>query len=240
MTKENILSEFVWPLAKNLTLPLQGQQLYKSDSLLHCIESLVDRRRAWAPIVGGTKRTEPESKLRTWLTEQTRNMHLVERSNRWNRNVSIEMDEFPEVSTNKRIIGTAKSILYLIDSTIDLLGCIRSSFGEQAKAKANEILDVSLPALLFISNSVESGGRAFGGDPFTGQVAAFSRIFCADLLGNKERNFVAYYPHQLYTQFFNANGRKVDNKGANVLQNLADLIITAKGILIKPSEWRVL
>lgn len=240
MTLESIRSEFLWPLAKDLTILLQAEELYKSDPLLECIENLVGLRRAWTPTIGATKRTEPESKLREWLDEQTRNMRSVERLNHWSKNVSLRVQEFPLVSKGKRIIGTARSILYLVDSTTDLLICIREAFGEGTKNKARAILDGALPVLVFISNSVESGGRAFGGDPFTGQVAAFSVIFCSDILGAKERNFVAYYPNQLYTQFFNANGRKVDNKGANVLQYQCDLIITAKGILMKPSEWRVL
>jgi len=240
ITAEGIRSEFVWPLAKDLAKPQRGQQLYKDDPFLRCVESLVDNRRAWLPIVGKTKRTEPEPKLAAWLVKQRDKMQSVEKLNHWSKNVTINVKEFPLAPNSKRIIATAKSILYLIDSTNDLVECIGAAFGQNAKTESAGILDVSIPAVVFISNSVESGGRAFSGDPFTGQVSAFSRIFCSDIMGEKERNFVPYYPHQLYTQFFNKNGKKVANKGANILQSLADLIITAKGVLIEPSEWRVL
>ena len=240
MNVENLRSKFLWPLAKDTAIALKGQPLYKKDIFLQCVENLVDRRQAWAPIVGETKRTESESKLNEWVKEQTDKMRSLERLKNWNKGVSISLTEFPRVSADKRILATSKSILHLIDSTDELISCLRAAFGTNIATATRQVLECSIPALLFVTNSVESGGRAFSGDPFTGQVAAFARIFCYDILGGKERNFIAYYPHQLYTQFFNSSGNKAENKGVNVLQSLADLIITAKGVLIYPPEWRVL
>ena len=96
------------------------------------------------------------------------------------------------------------------------------------------------PLLLFKIDSLESGGRAFSGDPFTGQVAAYSKIFCYNLENNKERTFIIYYSHQLYSQFFTASGTIKQNKGTKVIEKNVDLLITNNGIVLDPKKWKVL
>jgi hypothetical protein len=91
-----------------------------------------------------------------------------------------------------------------------------------------------------VTNSVESGGRAFSGDPFTGQVTAYIKIFATDVYNRKTHNSVLYYPHQLYSQIFEADGRTRDNKGIKMLHQLADALVFAGGVIVNPKDWSVL
>ena len=97
-----------------------------------------------------------------------------------------------------------------------------------------------LGVVLYVCNSVESGGRGFSGDPFTGQAAAYSRIFAYDLYGQRVLNFVTYYPHQLYSQLFTRNGELPQNKGVRMLRSQATLIVTCGGHLVDPQRWRII
>ena len=221
---------------------MQGESLYKKDSLLANVENLVSNRRAWTPIRRSrkTKRTEPETKLVKWIQEQMARMRKFESLRRESLGAMLSADEFPIDTSGKRVIATSRRILYLIDSTEDFLHCMGQAFGPQVEAKARTTLSTDIPAFIFVTNSVESGGRAFSGDPFTGQVAAFSMIFGYNLVGERERNVITYYPHQLYSQFFTIQGKRPNNKGANVLQSQVDLVITSKGVLIEPKSWTIL
>ncbi len=60
------------------------------------------------------------------------------------------------------------------------------------------------------------------------------------LNGNKERNMIAYYPNQIYSQFFGTSFNKPDNKGVKTLQENVDLIITRNGIMINPKSWKII
>lgn len=242
MKQEDINTAFLWPKAVDLTIQQYGSPLYKADSLLEQLEQLISQKKAWAPITGSTKRTEPSDKLADWLSRQHSQKRQVDQSLGMSFEVSLRLTDFPEIpqQPGKRIISTSKNIAYLIDESSDFLLSIKKAFGSATQRKAAEILSDSLGVFVYISNSIESGGRAFSGDPFTGQAAAYSRIFAHDLFGNRVLNYVAYYPHQLYTQFYTRTGDIPQNKGVRLLRSQATLIITCCGILIKPDEWRIM
>jgi hypothetical protein len=240
MKPEDIVNAFRWPESNQI--PLKEGRLYKHDPLLAQLENLIPRHKAWAPIIGSTKRTEPEDKLNNWLVEQNQKKLTVLESLNIQYSKGITLDEFPHdpEKPTKRIITTSTNIAYIIDKTIDFLNSFKIAFGKNGYECARKILcrdDIGV--FVYVTNSVESGGRAFSGDPFTGQAAAYSRIFAHDLLGEQDLYFVAYYPHQLFTQFFDRNGAKPQNKGVRMLSSQADLIISDKGVLIEPEEWKI-
>jgi len=230
---------FEWPLAREITHESHQKALYKPDSFLQSVENLVERRLAWCPIKGGTRRSEPSSQLEKWIEIQMAHLRIVHQRLH-GPDVRLRLSDFPVDKKGKRTITTSRTVLYLVDSTSDLKECLKPSSFTDRVADFSAILDVSLPALLFVTNSIESGGRAFSGDPFTGEVAAYSHVFCHDLANVKVRNFLVYYPHQLYSQFFTAQGQKPANKGVMVIQANVDLLVTSCGVLIDPKKWSVI
>ncbi len=242
MKSDDINQAFLWKKASDLEVVNLGQLLFKNDSLLHYLENLKNQKRVWTPIRGSTKRTEPTEKLEKWISEQIKHKDQVEKALGISINVNLSLEEFPidENNTENRIISTSHNIVYLVDSCDDILQAIGQAYGNLTAEKASSLLKNDLGVLAYVTNSVTSTGRAFSGDPFTGQVAAFTRIFAYDLYRRFVRNFICYYPHQLYTQLFTKDGRIPDNKGVKMLRSQANAIITTGGVLINPNKWSIL
>lgn len=239
MDESSVRKEFLWPLARDLRRPLAKLDLYKADPLLEQFEDLIGAGFGWRPVKGSTKRVESLAKRTTWLSEQRAHKTDLEEKGLMTRNVTLNTGSFPTTPNGRRVITTSHSVLFLLDRTQDVLRSLRLAFGNKAERTCEVLMPKELPVLVFVSNSVESGGRAFSGDPFTGEVASYSRTFCYDITGTKVRWFLCYYPHQLYSQFFLNNGAKPSNKGVKILQSHADVIITAGGIVIEPKSWRL-
>jgi hypothetical protein len=237
---DEAVANFVWPLAKAARQKKDKKALHKPDPLLESMEDLIVKGCAWCPIGGATVRSEPDRKLETWIDNQMSHMDSLRLLLKPSYDISFKLTEFPRSSKGKRVITCSRTIAYLVDSTKDFVECLSSSFGIKTGKQATNLLNPDLALFLYVSNSIESGGRAFSGDPFTGQVAAYSKIMCYDLLNAKNRNFVVYYPHQLYSQFFSENGKRPDNKGVKIIQANVDLVITAKGVLLEPEGWSLL
>jgi len=243
MDAAEINSKFLWPYAHQLPVRQRGTSLYrKSDGLLAALEAMVEDRRAWPPIPGSTKRTEPEAKLQDWLAAQNAQRRRFDSVHGTSFGVSLQLENLPpdRGGNGKRVISTSRNIAYIVTKCDDFTAAIGTAFGAECRELAARVMHPDLGVFVYVSNSIESGGRAFSGDPFTGQVAAYSRIFAHDLLGDKVMSFVCYYPNQLYSQFFAATGGVPDNKGVRVLRAHATLIITCGGVLISPPEWSIL
>lgn len=240
MKPDEINTAFLWPKATALPVQRYAQPLYKGDSFLASIENLISLRRAWAPIGGSTRRVESSDKLSVWIAAQLNHKHRVDARLGLSIPVTMRVEDFPQDATRvaNRTISTARNIAYLIDSSSDFMAVYAGAFQMSANRVAN-ILDNSLGVFLYVCNSIESGGRAFSGDPFTGQAAAYSRIFAHDLFGQRVLNFVAYYPHQLYSQCFTQAGTIPRNKGVKMLSSQATLLITCGGVIIEPRQWSV-
>lgn len=241
---EHINKSFLWTKARDLPNAQSGSQLYKHDALLICLEQLITDKRAWGPIEGTTKRTESEVKLRSWLHDQNTKCQSLQQLADFRHNYGVELDlsDFPENTrtANTRVVTTSPNIAYLLDDTNDFIQALNQAFGAKSGQVSATVLNEKIGTFVYVTNSVESGGRAFSGDPFTGQVAAYSRIFAHDLLGNRVLNFVAYYPHQLYSQFYTARGVIPNNKGVKMLRSQATLIVSCGGILLEPREWKII
>jgi hypothetical protein len=241
---EHINKAFLWPKARDFKNGQTASHLYKHDALLVSLEQLVTDKRAWGPIKGTTKRTESEQKLRDWLQRQNLKCLSLQQLPDFHHDYGVELSlsDFPENTrtANTRVVTTSPNIAYLLDDTGDFTQSLSQAFGAKSGQISARVLSEEIGTFVYVTNSVESGGRAFSGDPFTGQVAAYSRIFAHDLLGNRVLNFVAYYPHQLYSQFYTARGLIPNNKGVKMLRSQATLIVSCGGILLEPREWKII
>ena len=242
MRPEQINTAFLWPKTSELGARQEGKPLFKEDPLLKGLEDLISHKKAWAPILGSTKRTEPSDKLTNWIDAQREKKKLFDRAANISFSADIDLHDFPQIPerTGNRVISTSRNIAYLVDYCSDFLDVLEKSFGIDCRRKAASVLSNELGVFVYVSNSVESGGRAFSGDPFTGQAAAYSRIFAHDMLGERVLSFVAYFPHQLYSQFFTQTGGIPKNKGVKMHTSQSTLIITCGGILIEPRGWKVI
>ena len=79
-------------------------------------------------------------------------------------------------------------------------------------------------------------GRLFG-DPFTGQLSAFSTAF--GKFDKSRRMVIAYFPHQVHTQAITPKGAAV-NKGMTLMTELTDYIIFNSGIAVNLSTQEVM
>lgn len=238
MKSEEILSAFYWPKAIDVD-DKQATPLHKHDELLSRIERLIDQGKAWAPINGSTKRCESDEKLTKWIAAQNATKATFDAKTGTQRSASLALNQFPVSEPGKRVITTARNIAYIVDSTDVFVEVVGEAFGAAAMEAARRCLDPNIGVFLYVTNSIEAGGRAFSGDPFTGQAAAYSWIFARDFEGTPTLNFVGYYPHQLYSQFFTAIGAKLNNKGVKMLSANARLLITCSGVMLEPSSWKL-
>jgi len=233
--KEKIIDEFNWPSVKKMET--RGIRVYKKDAFLEEILKLIENKEAACPIVGETRRTEPELKIINWIIDQYKHEKTINKKLKINKQTDLKVQDFPISETNKdnRTITTSNAQIFLIDDPDKFISSYARTFGN------NELLKKinDKPIMLFEIDSITSNGRGFSGDPFTGQIAAYGKIFCYDMENNKNKRFVLYYPHQLYSQFYDKNGRIKNNKGIKTISHLVDLVITNNGILIDPYEWRV-
>ena len=243
ITEQVVCEAFRWPLAKELSGESFKGTMYRRDGLIERVEKLVSERDAWTPISGATKRTWGTENIVSQISAQ--NAHLQHRlsSGIVSGVGPMEIDEFPldpKGDGDTRIIATSSTILYLIDETADFLECFYQAFPGEVDSSLSKMLDQSIGTFIYISNSIEAGGRAFKGDPFTGQAAAYSRIFGWNMMGEKERNFVAYYPNQLISQFLTTSGSAPHAKGVKMLREEATLIISHDGVCLHPKHWTVM
>ena len=121
---------------------------------------------------------------------------------------------------------TSKNIVYLYDYWHDLKKAIEKAYPRLIN-KLTDIPD-DKPVFIYISNSLKPG-RLFG-DPFTGQLSAYST--CFGKFDPKDRAVVAYFPHQVHTQVFGANGKMNKNKGLTFYKELTDYLIFNAGVAV--------
>tara|TARA_Y100000310_G_C20629604_1_gene787893 strand:- start:109 stop:825 length:717 start_codon:yes stop_codon:yes gene_type:complete len=237
MDKKDYIKKFAWPMAKDIVSAPGG--MYKKDDFLEKINQLILNKKAACPISGGTRRTEPIKRVKNWVKEQNDHLKKVSSIVTSNRIPNLDKAHFPhsDTGTDTLTITTSKTQLFLIDKPQDFIDCFNQVFGINDEIKS---LIGNKPLLLFEIDSLESGGRAFSGDPFTGQIAAFSKVYCCNLENNQDKTFILYYPHQIYSQLFNRSGKIKQNKGTKVISANVNLVITNNGIVLDPKTWRVL
>ena len=229
-------SDFTWELST------KAEKIEKKsfDNFIYHIEKLIEQQKAWHPTEGSTVRTEKIEYVKSHTELQTKRKNKLEKKHKLKKQTTLDVDEFPTHKNGEKSIQTGKKILVMIDSTNDFLNCIEQAFGVKTRQSIEPVLNKDIPSVLYMTNSLQQNGRAFKGDPYTGQITAYSRIFSIGINGEKQRNMIAYYPNQMYSQFFDINLKKLKNKGVMTLVENTDLIITRNGISIDPKTWSLL
>jgi hypothetical protein len=232
-------TKFNWPSTEECKNIIKKKppthHLFKFDPFLKELENLVSLGKAWSPVQGGTRRKEKESDIEKWIKEQFAYYKKINHCFNIQFSPSLKLDDFPKSSKEERTITTSVKQVYLIDEFNDFLIAYKKAFNKNFPKKVMAS-HLKLPICLFKIDTVTSNLRL---DPFTGQVVGYAITFCRDLNGNKIRNFVIYYPHQLYTQFYSTNCKPKMNKLIESLNFFTDLLITREGIIINPSDWCV-
>lgn len=181
----------------------------------------------------GSGKPPEKAKLMSWIKEQE-NLHLAAPKVSPEINFNMSIDDFPRTQNGNYHITTAKNIIYLYDKWEDLYSSIVEAY-PRLKNRLNHI-DKNRPAFLYLSNSIKSG-RLFG-DPFTGQLSAFSTIF--GKFDQTPRVVISYYPHQNFSQVLKPNGKFVKNKGMTLLTELTDYIIFNEGVAVSLKDEEIL
>ena len=220
-----------WPLARELSNVQKSEQqsrsLIKFDPLAVLLERDVANGQAYGIIKGSGSKPQQRSSLIAWINSQNSNHKAWKKSSKnADKNFFLEIDSFPVSPSGAHHVITAPRILYLYDSTNIAQDAIMKAFPRLKGCNLFDESDFDLPALVYISNSVKPG-RIFG-DPYTGQLSAYSVSFGA-LSGS--RKVIAYFPHQSIAQAAKYLSEP-NNKGLRIMAELTDLLIFGGGIAI--------
>lgn len=233
-TTPSIDNLLLWPKIPQLPLEIQqkqkGKALLKYDHLASLLENDIECKKAYAlSDNAGSGRPPERDDLKKWIAEQEK---LFNKGKKLTPPAMFTMkdSDFPSTQNGNCHITTAKNIVYLYDRWADLKTSIIHAF-PRLKDKLNRY-DDNTPVFLYLSNSVKPG-RIFG-DPFTGQLSAFSTAF--GKFDKVNRLVVAYFPHQSYTQAINAK----KNKGLTLMTRLTNLLLFNAGVAVDLSKNEVL
>lgn len=218
---------FEWPKTNQIPKHVYDKQkakpLLKHDALAEKFERDNGNKHAYClSNNAGSGKPPATEDLEQWINEQR---ELFENSQPLDPPAEFSMDiaDFPETrhGSGRHHITTAKNIVYLYDSWNFLRDSIIEVYPRLAESLP--ILEADLPVFVYVSNSIKKG-RLFG-DPYTGQLSAYSTIF--GKFDPDKRIVIAYFPHQVHTQAINS---RRTNKGKTLMSELTDLIIFHGGV----------
>ena len=195
----------------------------KSDKFVEQLEILVKDKKAYTLSSNAGSRPQDKESVESWLSEQKA---LFETNTASNAAFTLKISDFPTSISDRLHLTTAKNVFYLADSWDDIEKSLQKAF-----VRLNGFYNKQEgPVFVYISNSLKPG-RIFG-DPFTGQLSAFSNIFTRNAAGMKTRIAIAYYPHQVHTQLFDASSKFRKNKGITLMRELLDFAVFQGGVLV--------
>jgi len=197
--------------------------IIKSDNFIVQLEDLVKNKKAYTLSGNAGSRPQERKSVELWLTEQKL---LFKDNTAPNASFSLLMTDFPVSTSGRYHLTTAKNVFYLVDSWNDLKGSLQKAFARLKNFKDK----LNGPVFIYISNSLLPG-RIFG-DPFTGQLSAFSNIFTKNATGKRTRIAIAYYPHQVHTQLFDTHLKFKKNKGITLMRELLDFGLFQGGVFV--------
>lgn len=237
-TNNNHANLMNWPLASGLTSEQKIQQisrpLTKFDPLAELLEHDLGQGLSYGVIKGSGSKPQKRDSLLTWISAQnSKHRKWLDESGLRKSDFSLDIKDFPESTTGHHVI-TAKRILYLYDKTSDFQSALTQAFPRLLDKKMFDESELPAPALVYVSNSVKPG-RIFG-DPYTGQLSAYSVSFGA-LSGT--RKVVVYFPHQSIAQAASFLAIP-NNKGLRMFAELTDLLIFGGGLAIKTKTLEII
>lgn len=227
-----------WPITKDLPIDVLKKQeakpLLKHDFLCSLFERDSGNKKAYCLSNNAGSGRPPEAdKVELWILQQKK---LFEKSPKLNppAQFNMKLSDFPDTGSNqnRRHITTAKNIVYLYDSWEELKNTIIEAYPRLKDILPSPYGDI--PAFVYVSNSIKPG-RLFG-DPFTGQLSAYSTAF--GKFDPSKRMVIAYFPHQAHTQAI-FNGVSSINKGMTLMTELTDLLIFTGGVAVNLREGRI-
>jgi len=230
-------SLLVWPkisgLPTNIRLKQKGKDLLKYDALSFELENDITQGKAYVlSNNAGSGKPPKYEKIQEWVAEQK---VIFDKAPILDPPAvfSLNADDFPLTEGGNRHITTSKNVVYLYDRWADLKSSILKAY-PRLSGKLDRYPD-DKSVFLYLSNSVKPG-RLFG-DPYTGQLSAFSTAF--GKFDDNSRLVVAYFPHQVFSQAIK-NGRVVVNKGTTLFSELTDLMIFNAGVAVSLSRKEIL
>ncbi len=204
----------------------------KEDVFVKSLEGLVESKKAYTLSGNAGSRPQDIESIREWLSQQKA---LFEAGNTTNAKFTLKEGDFPSSISGRRHVTTAKNVFYLVDSCEDIENALKLSF---PRLSSLDLTSKEMPAFVYISNSLKPG-RIFG-DPFTGQLSAFANIFTKNVLGDKTRISIAYYPHQVHTQLLDRNGKLRRNKGIVLMSELLDYAVFLGGVVVNMKSGEII
>lgn len=237
--KKSIQGLLVWPLIKDVPANVKSKwkkkDLLKYDPLCAKFEQDIDDGYAYyLSDNAGSGRPPTTDQIREWIDQQ-RTLFNRAKGLKPPADFTMDISDFPptENAGDRRHMTTAKNIVYLYDSWNQLYESIVSAY---PRLKGHlEKLQHDMPVFVYVSNSLKPG-RLFG-DPFTGQLSAYSTAF--GKFDHPRRMVVAYFPHQVHTQAISSRGTAV-NKGITLMTELTDYIIFNSGVAVKLDTQEVM
>ena len=228
----------VWPLTEgvpeDVLIQQRGRDLIKYDALAELLEQDISNNKCYIlSNNAGSGKPTTEEKISGWISDQKA---LFAKSGRLNppATFTMKIEDFPKTDRGNIHVTTSKNIVYLYDRWADLRSAIEKAY-PRLTGKLTKIPD-DKPVFMYVSNSLKPG-RLFG-DPFTGQLSAYST--CFGKFDTRDRAVVVYFPHQVHTQAFGRNGRITQNKGTTLYKELTDYLIFNAGVAVSLKDAEVL
>lgn len=203
----------------------------KKDIFVLELERLVKEKKGYNLSNNAGSKPQNKPNVQAWISQQKK---LFSANQAKNVKFTLSVSNFPTSVSGRYHVTTAKNVIYLFDSGADVVASLKKTFPRLSKA--NLVLDQ--PVFVYISNSLKPG-RIFG-DPFTGQLSAFSNIFTKDVIGQKTRISVAYYPHQVHTQLFDNSMEFRKNKGITMMRELLDYAVFHGGVVVNMKTGKII
>lgn len=231
----NIDKLLLWPKLTGLPTEVQQKQrkkaLLKFDPLALLLEQDVEDKKAYClSDNAGSGKPPSRQDVTKWVDEQKMLFNIAYVPLDPPASFTMHESDFPSTKNGNCHITTSKNIVYLYDRWADLKQSIVKAY-PRLDGKLNDY-DDNMPVFVYLSNSLKPG-RIFG-DPFTGQLSAFSTAF--GKFDNVKRLVIAYFPHQSYTQAVNA----ARNKGLTLMTSLTDMLLFHAGVGVVLSKNEVL
>lgn len=228
-----------WPKINNVPIAVRkhwkSKPLLKSDPLCELLEKDIDRGNAYyLSDNSGSGRPPTTEQISGYISRQK---ELFSKGKKLTPPAKFTMctKNFPLTGSgsNRRHVTTAKNIVYLYDSWNKLYDTIVKAYPRLKDHLSTRNDD--LPVFVYVCNSL-APGRLFG-DPFTGQLSAYSVAF--GKFDKNKRMVIAYFPHQVYTQVITSKGTAI-NKGITLMTELTDYIIFNSGVAVDLTAQEVM
>jgi len=217
-------------LPKKILAEMHPGGFLKKDPFVTELEKMVKNKVAYNLSSNAGSKPQSVADVKQWISEQKR---ILERTTGGKYPFKMTIKDFPRSRTGLLHLTTAKNVLYLADSAMNVSRALAAAFPRLEKFDLNK----TIPALVYISNSLKPG-RIFG-DPFTGQLSAFANIFGKDIRGVDTRMKVAYYPHQVHAQLLDETGAFRTNKGITLMRELLDFAVFHGGVVVEMKTGKI-